>query len=138
VEVGDTLIESGTVDLGPDATDNLTAEIVQTLTGGGEADALHTHSGGHGGGAACYEVWGSGDCAEGFTRVTAGSAMILWSDTLRCVETSGPAPLGTNGDGYTRDFENLGETPTVWRFTATDEAPDFQCSICCGAPVDTP
>lgn len=136
VEVGDTLIESGTVDLGPDAGDELTAEIVRALTDGGDADALHTHSGdSHGGGAACYEVWGAGDCAEGFTAVISGSAMSLWSGTIDCVDTTSLTPISTNGMPYSRRFENLGATPAWWQFDATDEEPDLVCSVCCGTPV---
>ena len=135
VEVGDTTVESGTLDLGPGAADELTAEIVETLTGGGAADTLHTHTGHGGGGGACYEVWGSGDCAEGFSPVIAGSAMSLWGNSLHCVDTAGLVPVGTNGDGYARSFENLGETPTWWQFVATDEVPDFLCSICCSTPI---
>lgn len=139
VEVGETLIESGTVDLGPDASDELTAEIVQTLTDGGDADALHTHSsGGHVGGAACYEVWGAGDCAEGFTPVITGSAMSLWSGTIDCVDTTSLTPISTNGMPYSRRFENLGATPAWWQFDATEEEPDLVCSVCCGTPVVGP
>ena len=71
VEVGDTVIESGSVDLGPDAADALTAEIVQTLTGGGEADALHGHSGG-GGGGGCYVAVGISTCAAAYSPAYTG------------------------------------------------------------------
>lgn len=45
-----TALTAGSLDLGSDADDVLTAAMVKTLTGGGNADALHTHAG-QGGGA---------------------------------------------------------------------------------------
>lgn len=71
VTVGDTEVTTGRVDLGPDANDELTAAIVTTLTGGGEADALHGHAGDHTGGG-CYTAYGSTTCAEGWTLIHAG------------------------------------------------------------------
>ncbi len=40
-----TALEDGLLDLGPAVDDELTAEMLQTLTGGGNADALHSHAG---------------------------------------------------------------------------------------------
>ena len=53
VVVGDgfTSLTDGVLDLGADADDELSAAIVTTLTGGGSADALHSHAGA--GGAEC-------------------------------------------------------------------------------------
>lgn len=68
-------IRPASVDLGPDVDDELTAEIVTTLTGGGDADALHVHaSSGHASGGLCYTAWGESSCAEEFTLIYAGLA----------------------------------------------------------------
>ena len=131
VEVGDTRIESGTVDLGPDATDTLTAEIVQTLTGGGEADALHTHGGSHGAGGACYQVMGTSTCADGFVRVSQGS-VVNWGSTF-CMDTSEAIPVGSY-TCPTWDASNMGCNPRSWTF---DEA-DIECATCCVWSVDAP
>lgn len=66
-------IRPTSVDLGPDADDELTAEIVTTLTGGGDADTLHTHASGHSGGL-CYTAWGESECVEDFTLIYSGYA----------------------------------------------------------------
>ena len=47
---GGAVLEAGEFDLGAVAGDELTSAHVKTLTGGGNADALHTHAGGPGGG----------------------------------------------------------------------------------------
>jgi hypothetical protein len=129
VEVGDTRIESGTVDLGPDATDTLTAEIVQTLTGGGEADALHTHGGSHGPAGACYQVMGTTDCPEGFVSVSHGS-LVDRASTI-CLITGEATPISTWGCSEW-DFSNQGCSPAYWRFDDTD----IECATCCGWPVE--
>lgn len=79
VDVGGTRVLDGEVDLGPEADDTLTAAIVRTLTGGGDADALHTHAGSHGSGG-CYTVWGQTDCGEGYASMYTGIAanMLHW------------------------------------------------------------
>ena len=133
VEVGDTRIESGSVDFGPDASDALTAAIVETLTGGGEADALHTHSGTHGSGGACYQVLGSTNCGEGFVLVSQGSMMLL-SNSWECMDTSDMTPIGTEADGPCWSFDNVGCTPDYWLLDATD----LGCATCCGWPPDEP
>jgi hypothetical protein len=75
VTVGDTSIGSGEVDLGPDVDDELTAAIVTTLTGGGEADALHGHAAGAALTAGCYIAHGTTTCAEGWALIHAGYAV---------------------------------------------------------------
>ena len=75
VTVGDTSIGSGEVDLGPDVDDELTAAIVTTLTGGGEADALHGHAAGDVTGGSCYIAHGTTACADGWTLIHAGYAL---------------------------------------------------------------
>ena len=80
----DTQLVDGEIDLGSEGDDALTASMVQTLTGGGDADTLHTHAASSGGGGwsgisflgvttiersadATYEVM-EDDCATAFGR----------------------------------------------------------------------
>ena len=74
VTIGDTAINDGEVDFGAAADDELTAEMVQTLTGGGDADALHMHPAGHGGGGGgCYVAVGLASCGEGYSAMYTGA-----------------------------------------------------------------
>lgn len=77
VQVGDTLLEDGRVDLGAEADDELTSEIVATLTGGGDADALHGHGGSHGAGGSCYVAWGTATCGGDFTAMYTGVGLLM-------------------------------------------------------------
>lgn len=133
VTLGDTRIEPGEVDLGPAADDTLTSSIVQTLTGGGEADALHTHaSSGHaGGGIACYQVMGSTTCADGFTLVAEGSMMYVGGSAVHCIATDRLTPSGSRSVPCV-GLTNIGCTPTSW----TVDDVDMVCGTCCGAPVE--
>lgn len=72
VTTGSARLTDGSLDLGPDATDELTAAMVTTLTAGGNADALHTHAGSGGGGGACYTAYGTTACGDGATRMYEG------------------------------------------------------------------
>ena len=132
VEVGDTRIESGSVDLGPDTADTLTAEIVETLTGGGEADALHTHSGSHGSGAACYQVVGTTVCAEGFVSVSQGSLMLVNGFPL-CMDIRNLTSVDVE-DPPCWNFNNVGCSPDYWAL----DAPDVDCATCCVWSADVP
>jgi len=71
-----TKLTNGTLDLGPEANDSLSAAQVQTLTGGAEsnADLLHSHAGA-GGGAVCYTAFGTNQCAADFVSVVTGKAV---------------------------------------------------------------
>lgn len=135
VTLGDTRIEPGEVDLGPAADDTLTSSIVQTLTGGGEADALHTHAGtGHtGGGIACYQVMGTTTCADGFTLVSQGSMMYVGGSDVHCIATERLIPSGSRSVPCV-GLTNIGCDPTSW----TVDDVDFVCGTCCGAPVGEP
>lgn len=77
VRIGDTVLVAGRLDLGPGVSDELTVANVQTLTGGGNADALHQHAGQAGGGAGgvCYTAWGTSQCGAGFSVMYAGTAL---------------------------------------------------------------
>lgn len=87
VEIGETTVESGRVDLGPDASDALTAEIVETLTGGGEADALHGHASSGTGGGGCYVAVGTTSCAEGYALAYSG----IYGDSMAIYPGTGIA-----------------------------------------------
>ena len=69
-----TSLSAGRLDLGPDANDQLTAAMVRSLAGGGNADALHTHAG-LGAGGVCYTAWGLSTCASGFSVAYAGKTV---------------------------------------------------------------
>jgi hypothetical protein len=73
VTIGSTAITEGEIDFGDGADDTLTAAMVETLIGGGNADALHTHAG-SGGGGSCYTAWGRSSCVDGWTRAYQGYA----------------------------------------------------------------
>lgn len=136
VDVGNTRVLDGEVDLGPDVDDTLTAAIVQTLTGGGEADSLHTHAGSHGGGG-CYTVWGETDCGEGYASMYTGIAanMLHWdggtsgasSGTL-CVDDAVVSHYET-GFAYidSGEFATVGNSRERVVLTADRLA----CRICC-------
>ena len=73
IQGSSTSLTSGELDLGPNSDDSITASMLQTLTGGGDAEALHTHAG-HGGGS-CYTAWGTDQCGTGFQPMYTGTAI---------------------------------------------------------------
>ena len=109
VEVGDTRIESGTLYLGPEVADALTGEVVETLTGGGEADALHTHAGTQGSVGGCYQVWATAECADGFVRLSHGTMSNLYG-TPQCVDRNNLVPVGARDPAY-REAESNSLAP---------------------------
>jgi hypothetical protein len=142
VQVGDTHIDDGSVDLGLDADDELTAEIVQTLTGGGDADALHGHTAGDAGvGGACLTAWGRSDCPADFALFYAGVAVQGYGahrdfgseDTLTMAlgETLCVDPAGMDGGSsfsptyYTAGLVELGAT------TIHQSSSGLACAVCC-------
>lgn len=104
VRVGDTVVNDGTLDLGSEADDELTTVIVQTLTGGGDADGLHSHTG-HGDGGGCYTGWGATACAAGWT--VAYDGIVLGADSSGNLAIAGL---------YCFEDEHLSETPSVGYF----------------------
>jgi hypothetical protein len=104
VTIGDTVLEEGRVDLGASAADELTATIVETLTGGGEADALHGHAGGGATGGSCYVAWGVTTCGGEFvlmyTGVTAQMTQYVgWGGTGVGLSSVGPMCVADDGIG---------------------------------------
>ena len=68
----DTQLSDGSLDLGSETDDALTAMMVQTLTAGGDADSLHTHAAAGAGGGSCYTTWGTTTCGSEHTRIYSG------------------------------------------------------------------
>ena len=126
VTIGDTRLEDGALDLGPLADDELTAAMIRTLTGGGDADALHTHAGA-GGGGVCYTAWGTSACGAGFSAMYTGVALTPYMRQYNAAQgaitvgalgssvcsAQGPNNRSNNGDrgwltgghGYNQDNE---------------------------------
>jgi hypothetical protein len=101
VHVGGVAVTTGGVDLGPDVDDELTAEIVRTLTGGADADALHTHASGHGETGGCYTGWGTTTCGDGFSLVYSGTAGFhaVWDSGVGASAASSTLCIATEGIG---------------------------------------
>ena len=104
VTVGDTVLEDGRVDLGASAADELTATIVETLTGGGEADALHGHASGGAPGGSCYVAWGVTTCGGEFAAMYTGVAAqmtqyVAWGGTGVGLSSVGPMCVADDGIG---------------------------------------
>jgi hypothetical protein len=138
-----TALNDGSLDLGAAVDDELTASMVQTLTGGGLADSLHNHtadgggaaSGGGGGG--CVTLYGQDSCPDGFSEVLAGETVILGSIHSNsnggagfggpaCMDTDALGSIdGNNGIGDNR-VHSMGWDADYW---AMDDLP---CTICCG------
>jgi len=121
-----TKLTDGTLDLGPEAKDQLTSAHVQTLTGGEEsnADALHSHAGG-GGGGVCYTAWGLNTCLDGFEVAYTGTAV------YPIVSYGGSGAGGTIcAQGLTKNTSfNYG----YWHFGAYKDAYNgyINCAVCC-------
>ena len=132
-------VGDGIVDFGPDADDELSAEMVRTLTGGAEADALHTHAA-SGVGGGCMNVWGRTDCPEGFTLFFEGDAIQplarervsgAWDITvgvsdLICVDPIGLPPSRTYRDSNFHIGLLQAGGPNLHE---GDEA--LSCAVCC-------
>jgi hypothetical protein len=137
VTVGGARMTDGQVDLGPDLDDTLTAEIVRTLTGGGAADALHTHSGGSHDLGACYTVWGDVSCGDGFTSMYSGIAAESLRWDASAAGTSG-GTLCIEGDSIATYDAGLSYVDATAIATVnsvseriTLESGRLACQICC-------
>ena len=139
VTVGDTQLNDGELDLGPDANDRITAEIAETLTGGGEADALHVHAGGSGTGGSCYTGWGETTCGDGFALMYAGTATFAaMVSTLQgygaigspiCVSSTQIASVG-GGVSVWNGIQLVGLSNSETRVDTVD-ATAVTCAVCC-------
>jgi hypothetical protein len=119
-----TSLLSGRLDLGAGANDELTAAMVQTLTGGGNADALHTHAGA--GGGACYTAWGVTSCATGFTASYTGTIVAPFP------EAGGPpgAPICLGGTVDSRAASTRYLFAVIGTTTAASTGARG-CAVCC-------
>jgi hypothetical protein len=128
-----TRLTDGQIDLGPGADDHFTANMVTTLTGGGDADALHQHAGA--GGGVCYNAVGTNNCAQGFDRVLSGE--IVFS---RLIHASSSLDWTTR-DGISGKWACMTNPPTfrgdaiyagfVNGRRAHNPARAATCAICC-------
>jgi hypothetical protein len=141
VRIGDTVVTDGSVDLGVDAADELTAAIVQTLTDGGDADVLHGHASAGSDGGACLTAWGRSDCPTDFSLFYAGVAVQSYgahrdfgsSDTLTmalgetlCADSEGlAAGSAFTPTLYTAGLVELGGT------TIHQGTDGLACAVCC-------
>lgn len=139
VAIGTSRLDDGTLDLGPGVDDALTAEMIRTLTGGGEADTLHTHAG-HGGSAGaggCYNSWGTEACAEGYTQAYAGvytESITIWSTGVTtvpmCVADSGVSSIDSTGLSVSRFLLTAGVGGGVNEVVSLTET-RMRCALCC-------
>ena len=133
VEIGATRLDDGRLDLGADADDELTAEIVQTLTGGGDADALHSHSGSHDTGGSCYISWGEAVCFDGWTAVYDGIGLALDSNLSReaaalyCIRDTAV----TESSDIGRYYRLLGPVSVADEGDYRPDAGELACAVCC-------
>ena len=137
VTVGDTVVEPDRVDFGPDANDELTAEIVRTLSDGGDADALHGHASGSASGGLCYTAWGESACAVDFTLIYSGlAAQQSLYDTSRSIGAAGgpicvsSASVSSTSRLAQWDYSQLGILgSTVDQIITPDD--HLACALCC-------
>ena len=140
VTVGDTHLNDGAIDLGPAANDRITAEIAETLTGGGEADALHVHAGGSGtAGGSCYVGWGETSCGAGFTLMYSGTATVFsMVNTSQSYGALGsPICLSStqiesvSGSVPTWNGPRLASLANIERSVNTVDGASVVCAMCC-------
>lgn len=138
VSVGDVEVRPEGVDFGPDADDMLTADMVRTLTGGAEADALHTHaSSGHGGGG-CYTAWGTISCLADYSTAYTGSAAFssiwdAWSGTgavssTICISSEAAESFSASVSAWDNN-QIMSVTEGVERMIPVGER--VVCAVCC-------
>ncbi|MEC8423720.1 MAG: hypothetical protein VX000_08075, partial [Myxococcota bacterium] len=144
-----TQLTDGSIDLGSSADDALSASMVQTLTGGGSADALHSHAAVSGGGGGCYVAWGTSTCGTGYTLMyagysytavensysTAGSGSYRLVDgavgQTKCVD----AAATLSGSGPTSGGSASGRVAPIWAAGSSlsnGYIHTLECAMCCG------
>ncbi|MBM4345648.1 MAG: hypothetical protein FJ100_19930, partial [Deltaproteobacteria bacterium] len=87
---GGAVLQSGKLDLSGAAGDELTSAQVKTLTGGGNADALHTHAGSGGGGGGQVIKF------KGVTQKTMDGGQGLAAMNAACANEYGAARMCTS------------------------------------------
>ena len=132
-DIGDITVDGSRIDFGPETDDELNAEIVRTLTGGGEADALHTHASGSGGSGGCYVAWGVTTCLDGWTAAYDGYSLALSSSYTRdvsalyCVEETSVVESG----GVSTWFRLLGPLSEGVEGDYQSPTGELPCAVCC-------
>jgi hypothetical protein len=135
IEGGDTQLKDGHLDLGPGAHDHLDSAMVNTLTGGGDADALHTHAG-LGGGGVCYTAWNTTECAESFQAVVQGAPYLPVVMVFISGASTATARRPTSLECVAGELEvanvnlNYGGSMSIFQGAAPKQFPS-QCAICC-------
>lgn len=141
VEAGPTRLDETGIDFGPDADDELTADIVRTLTGGGDADALHSHAASGTDGGGCMTAWGRADCPDSFTLFYSGEivqsfaaqqndgspeTISLATSDVMCFDTAALPPSRS----YDRSYFTWGLMRVSARviYEGSDGLP---CAVCC-------
>ena len=121
-----TSLTGGSLDLGPGTSDELTAAMVTTLTGGGSADALHSHAAQAAGGGVCYTAWNTTACGAGFTAAYTGYGIVNGKTTngagLYCF--AGTRPSGGSSSNYSWSV-----TVQNNRYLTLTNGVD--CAVCC-------
>ena len=127
-----TTLTDGKLDLGAEVNDELTAAMVQTLTTGGAADALHSHaSAGGGGGGSCYTALGTSECGTGYATMYTGLVLTApegsWGSSGNlCVKSEG-VTYQTSSSYY----EYLYALGSGDRYYAVSGSGGITCAMCC-------
>ena len=113
--------------------------MLETLTGGGNADALHTHAssggtggtGGSGGGGSCYTAVGTDGCGTGYAAIYTGLMLTAvegsWGSSGNlCVKSAGVTFQTT-----TSYYDFLYALGTGDRYYAVSGSGGIQCAMCC-------
>ena len=125
-----TVLSDGNLDLGASSDDALTAAMVQTLTGGGDADSLHTHAA-SGGGGACYTVYGTTNCGTGHTQIYEGNVWIsgVANGSLNKIfNPSDPLCVDSSVVPTTNTYQGHGYSMFV---KGSKYVTSLSCALCC-------
>jgi hypothetical protein len=126
IQGSSTVLTDGEIDLGPNTDDALTGAMVETLTGGGDAEALHTHAGA--GGGVCYTAWRTASCGSGFTAAytgftaAAGAINSSVSSSLYCFS-------GSQTTSYNTSYQMRFTVGHYGYWTAPSGG--VSCAVCC-------
>jgi hypothetical protein len=126
-----TALNDGSLDLGAAVDDELTASMVQTLTGGGVADSLHNHTadGGSSSGGSCYTAMGTDSCGVNYTAMYTGMVVATTEGTWGsaghfCVQSDAVSYIGV-----TSYYDNVYSVGTGDKYNAADSY--IACAMCC-------
>jgi hypothetical protein len=117
--------------------DELTAEIVRTLTGGADADALHTHASGHGETGGCYTGWGTPTCGDGFSLIYSGSAGFeaIWDSAANTSAASSTICIADEGVGSYGELHRWDDSQIVsvrdGMESVLPSGDRLACALCC-------